>query len=73
MFRPEKYATTIEDSDARREVTWRLYTKKGAETGIQLPEEEFTDLERELLETWMNAERREEGELLKYALNHRHS
>ncbi|KAE8440705.1 hypothetical protein EG329_006791 [Mollisiaceae sp. DMI_Dod_QoI] len=49
----KKYATSI---DNNMKLTWNLYSKKGAPTAIQLDEAEFSDLERDLLSSWMEAE-----------------
>jgi hypothetical protein len=49
----KKYATKIENGTS---VIWRLYSRKNVQTAIQLPEDEFSPLESELLVSWMKAE-----------------
>ena len=58
----KKYGTVLQTSAASaKSVEWRLYRRDGTPTAIRLPEETFSPLERELLETWMEEERRVRG------------
>lgn len=58
-----KYGTKIEQLDGKTGVKWHLHHKTGMPTKIDLPEEHFSDSERQLLETWMKKERRESGKI----------
>jgi hypothetical protein len=54
----KKYATRIENGTS---AIWSLYSRKNVETAIRLPEDKFSGLEGDLLESWIQAEGGENG------------